>query len=84
LIRKTANEFKIYGEPAWLDQLAHEISYEFPSRVLGCYHECGFTKSGLGWVCNEGHGCGRWVGPGDPGHAELTEYYRRAHETETV
>jgi hypothetical protein len=78
LVRKTAHHFKIYGEPQWLDKLAQEISYPFPAQVLGCYHECGFVKSGLGWKCTEGRGCGRWVGPGDQGHVELTEYYRRA------
>jgi len=78
LVRKAANQFKLYGEPQWLDKLAEEISYPFPNEVIGCYRECGFTKSGLGWQCNEGTGCGKFVGPGDQGYAELTEYYRRA------
>lgn len=79
LVRKTAQEFKIYGEPRWLNDMAQEMSYPFPSELIGCWGTCGFTRAGAGWQCKEGEGCGKFVGPGDRGFKELTEYYRRAH-----
>lgn len=79
LARKTAQEFKIYGVPKWLEELSEEISCPFPSRLIRCWGECGFTKAGDGWQCTEGQGCGKYVGPEDKGFKELTEYYRRAH-----
>lgn len=79
LVQLAEAKFNVY-RLKWVDAMAAEVSYPFPAKLIGCWGECGFTKAGLGWQCTEGTGCGRLVGPGDSGHAELTEYYRRANE----
>lgn len=50
----------------------------FPEMGDGCQHR--FTRTGVGWTCNEGdsdfgHGCRKYVHPGDEFYDEITAYY---------
>jgi hypothetical protein len=36
---------------------------------------CGFVRAGVGWQCKENDACGRFVAPGEKGHAFIENYH---------
>lgn len=46
------------------------------AKAVGCSGECGFAPRGIGWQCVDGAACGQYLHPGDPGFAEVNDYYR--------
>lgn len=45
---------------------------------IGCTHDCGFERRGIGWQCVDGTACGRYVHPGDAHYDALDLYHAKA------